>query len=196
MYHAHYISILLFIKLSRYLLGILEEYSLWIHSHENNNGMCMECYIAIVQFKEGCSDLTGIARKFFNTTREHASGLVWTGGTGYPLSITKEVLKTKILSWVKKITKKSDYVCQQNGALIRTEKAVQDGLDVNLSFWPRDYCLHSHQIWTTLTSACGRTLRKSHATAAQISSRLLWTAYGGKWGKSLTGKSTRAFDLD
>ena len=31
----------------------------------------MECYIAMALSKEGCSDLKGIVREFFNATREY-----------------------------------------------------------------------------------------------------------------------------
>ena len=51
--------------------------------------------------------------------------LVWFE-RGYRLisAVYKEVMKAKFLAWVKKITKKSDYVFQQNGAVAHTAKTV------------------------------------------------------------------------
>ena len=39
-------------------------------------------------------------------------------------AVYKEVLETKVLPWVKKITKESDYVLQQGGASVHTGKTV------------------------------------------------------------------------
>ena len=41
----------------------------------------------------------------------------------------------KALPWVKKITKKSDSLFQQDEAPAHTAKIVQDGLAANMSFW-------------------------------------------------------------
>ena len=58
--------------------------------------------------------------------------LVWFE-QGYSLtpSVYKDVLQTKVLLWVKKITKKSDYDIQQDGAW----------LDANMSFWLNEFWL-------------------------------------------------------
>ena len=69
--------------------------------------------------------------------------LVWTGLQAEDASgwferdysaVYKEVLDAKVLPWVKKITKKSDYVFQQNnGAPAHTTKTVQGWLDEHLA---------------------------------------------------------------
>ena len=41
-------------------------------------------------------------------------------------AVYKEVLETKVLPCFKKLTKKSDYVLQQDGAQVHTVKIVQD----------------------------------------------------------------------
>ena len=69
MYHTLYCFTLLFIKLLSHLPGIIEGYLLWINSYTKNYGICMECYIAMARSKEGCSDVKGIFREFFNATR-------------------------------------------------------------------------------------------------------------------------------
>ena len=40
---------------------------------------------------------------------------------------------------------KSDYVFQQDGSPALTAKTVQDLLDANMSFWPKDFGTDSHQ---------------------------------------------------
>ena len=59
---------------------------------------------------------------------------------GYRLTsaIYKEALEMKVLPWVKKITKKSDYVFQQDGAPAHTAKTVQDWLGAYRNFGPKD----------------------------------------------------------
>ena len=53
MHYALYVYILLFTK---FFLGQIEGYSVWIISNTNNYGICMECYIAMARSK-GCSDM-------------------------------------------------------------------------------------------------------------------------------------------
>ena len=52
---------------------------------------------------------------------------------GYMLTsaVYKKVLETRVLPWAKKITKKSDCVFQQDGALTHTAKIVRNWLDAN-----------------------------------------------------------------
>ena len=45
----------------------------------------------------------------------------------------KEVLETKVLSWAKNVSEKSDYMLLQYGAPAHTTKTVQDWLDANMS---------------------------------------------------------------
>ena len=90
----------------------------------------------------------------------------------------KKVLQT----WVRKNTKKSDYVFQKDRAPALTRKTLQDQLDANMTIRFKDLDPHNHQIWTLSTSTCGHKLRKrlaTHATATKMSSRLLRTAHGG-----------------
>ena len=58
---------------------------------------------------------------------------------GYRLTsvIYKEFWKRN--SWVKEISKKSDYIFQQDGALAYTAKTVQGWFDANMSFWLKDF---------------------------------------------------------
>lgn len=60
--------------------------------------------------------------------------------TGYRLNAAdyRDILATKVLPWVRKITKKGDYVFQQDGAPAHTAKVVQEWLRSNMSFWPKD----------------------------------------------------------
>ena len=60
---------------------------------------------------------------------------------GYRLTsaVYKEILETKVLPWVKRITKKADYVFQQDGAPAHTAKIAQNWLETNMSFWPKDF---------------------------------------------------------
>ena len=96
----------------------------------------------------------------------------------------KDVFKTKVFPWSKKITKKSNYILQQDGELAHTAKAIQNWLGASMrlgpkEFWPSDF---------------GRTLRNSlarHTTAPQMSSRLLWTPRGSQWRNILSEKSSR-----
>ena len=48
------------------------------------------------------------------------------------------VLKTKVLPWVMKITKKLNYAFQKDGAPTHTAKTVQDWLNSNMRFYPKD----------------------------------------------------------
>ena len=63
--------------------------------------------------------------------------LVWFGRS-YRLTsaVYKKVLETKVVPWVKKVTKKWDYVFQQDRVPAYTAKSVQNWLDTNMSFWP------------------------------------------------------------
>ena len=86
---------------------------------------------------------------------------------GYRLTsvIYKEDLETKILLWVKKITKRSDYVFRQDGAPAHTASTMQDWLDANTGFWPKDLWLaHSPglktldcSLWTHVEERASRT---------------------------------------
>ena len=51
--------------------------------------------------------------------------------TGYRLTAAdyKEILESKVLPWVKKITKKAEYVFQQDGAPAHIAKIVQEWLE-------------------------------------------------------------------
>ena len=81
---------------------------------------------------------------------------------GYRLTsvIYKEALKTKVLPLVKKFTKKSENAFQQDGAQANSVKIVHYWLDANMSFCPKDFGHHSHQVWNLSTLAVGRALRK------------------------------------
>jgi len=61
--------------------------------------------------------------------------------TGYRLTAAnyKEVLEEKVLPWVKRVLKKSDYVFQQDGAPAHTAKVVQKWMHDNMSFWPKTF---------------------------------------------------------
>ena len=61
-------------------------------------------------------------------------------------AVCKEIFETKVLPWVEKITKKSDYVFQQDEAPACTAKTVQDWLDTNRGIWLKNFWPHSHQI--------------------------------------------------
>ncbi|KAF2366663.1 hypothetical protein FHG87_002582 [Trinorchestia longiramus] len=60
---------------------------------------------------------------------------------GYKLndSVYKDFLVTKILPWVKKITRNANYVFQQDGTPAHTAKTVQELLRSNMNFWPKDF---------------------------------------------------------
>ena len=68
---------------------------------------------------------------------------------GYRLTsaVYKEVLETKVLSWVKKIIKKSDCVFQHDGESANTAKTVRKiGGSPTLAFGLKTFGPHSHQI--------------------------------------------------
>ena len=114
-------------------------------------------------------------------------------------AVYRKALETKVLLWIKKIIKKSDYIFQQNGAPAHMAKIMQDWLDANVSFWSKDFSPYRHHIWTLSTSVCGLTLKKwfiRHATATQMSSMFLCTAHGSRWRKGSLRRSARASDLD
>ncbi|KAF2358831.1 hypothetical protein FHG87_010412 [Trinorchestia longiramus] len=60
---------------------------------------------------------------------------------GYRLNAAayKYVLVTKILPWVRKITRNANYVFQQDGAPAHTAKTVQEWLGSNMNFWSKDF---------------------------------------------------------
>ncbi|KAF2353956.1 hypothetical protein FHG87_015290 [Trinorchestia longiramus] len=60
---------------------------------------------------------------------------------GYRLnpSAYKDVLVTKILPWVRKITRNANYVFQHNGAPAHTAQTDQEWLGSNMNFWPKDF---------------------------------------------------------
>ena len=64
------------------------------------------------------------------------------------------------------ITKKSNYLFQQNGAPAHPAKTVHDWFDANMWAWPKGFAPLSHQIWTPSTSACGLVLKKRLARDA------------------------------
>ena len=118
---------------------------------------------------------------------------------GLTSSLYKKVLETKVLPWVKMIIKKADYAFQHNEAPALTANTVQDWLNANMIFWSYDLRSPQSPYITPSSSACERTLRirlARHATAAQMSSRLLWTAYGGRWGKASSIMSARSSNID
>ena len=63
--------------------------------------------------------------------------------TGYRLKGEdyKEILKTKVLPWIKKIAKKRNYryVFQQDGAPAHTSKIIQSWMSSNMNFWKKDF---------------------------------------------------------
>ena len=63
--------------------------------------------------------------------------------TGYRLKGEdyKDILKTKVLPWIKKIAKKQNYqyVFQQDGAPAHTSKIVQSWMRLNMNFWKKDF---------------------------------------------------------
>ena len=60
----------------------------------------------------------------YSIEREEASGLARTG-----LQANIEALETKVLPWIKKMSKRSNYVYQQDRAPARTVKTLQNWLD-------------------------------------------------------------------
>ena len=110
--------------------------------------------------------------------RKYSSSLVEWSHT-LTSAIYKEVLKTKVLPWAKKITKKPNYVIQPGGAPAYTAKTVQDWLDANMSFWPKYFFPPQSPDLNPLDLSL-RTLIEErlarHTTAKQISSRLLYMA--------------------
>ena len=60
---------------------------------------------------------------------------------GYRLTAAdyKDILATKVLHWVKKITNNVNYVFQQDGAPEHTAKIVQQWLKTNMNFWSKDF---------------------------------------------------------
>ena len=48
-------------------------------------------------------------------------------------------METKVFPWFKKITKKADYVFQQDGAPAHTTKIAHNWLETNMSFWPKEF---------------------------------------------------------
>jgi hypothetical protein len=92
--------------------------------------------------------------RYVSTTKHPASvmmlGVVASNGekmppvwfpTGYRLTAAdyRDILSTKVLPWVRKITKKADFVFQQDGAPAHTAKTVQEWLGANMKFWPKDF---------------------------------------------------------
>ena len=74
--------------------------------------------------------------------------------TGYRLKGEdyKEILKTKVLPWIKKIAKKRNcrYVFQQDGTPAHTSKIVQSWMTSNMNFWKKIFGLSNHLISTRL----------------------------------------------
>ncbi|KAF2367522.1 Multihem cytochrome [Trinorchestia longiramus] len=54
-------------------------------------------------------------------------------------SAYKNVLVTKILPSVRKITRNANYVFQQDGAPAHIENTVQEWLGSNMNFWPKNF---------------------------------------------------------
>ena len=103
----------------------------------------------IVSFGQDTSELRNVS-----TTKHPASvmmlGVVASNGEkmppvwfprGYRLTAAayKDVLVTKILPWVRKITRNENYVFQQDGTHTHTVKIVQEWLGSNMNFWPKDF---------------------------------------------------------
>ncbi|KAF2351465.1 hypothetical protein FHG87_017780 [Trinorchestia longiramus] len=77
-------------------------------------------------------------------------------------SAHKDVLVTKILHCVRKITRNKNYVFQQDGAPAHSAKTFQEWLGSNMNFWPKDFWPQSpdlnhlnYSVWTHIESqAC------------------------------------------
>ena len=99
-------------------------------------------------------DISGIC--YVSTTKHPASAMMlgvvasngekmlslWFKG-GYRLTGAdyREIMTTKVLSWIRKIIKNDNYqyVFQQNGAPAHVSKVVQDWMSSNMTFWPKDF---------------------------------------------------------
>ena len=133
--------------------------------------------------------------------REDTSRLVRTGLQANLYRIERS-FEMKILPWIKKITKKSDYVFQQDGAPALTAKHGKDSaglvghhhellVQILLGF----RVIRFEVLRLQLVNAHWRKKIVKQATAAQMSSRLLWNAHGDRWEKASSEKPARASDF-
>ena len=81
---------------------------------------------------------------------------------GYRLTsaVCKEMFNTIVLSWIKKITYKSDYDVQQDRTPANTAKTAQNWLDANMSFWaPQSPDLNrvDFSLWTQIEEKTSKT---------------------------------------
>ena len=92
----------------------------------------------IINFGQDISELQNAS-----TTKHPASMMmppVWfPRGCRLTAAVYKDVLVTKILPCVRKITRSVNYIFQQDDAPAHTANIVQDWLRSNLNFWPRDF---------------------------------------------------------
>ena len=72
---------------------------------------------------------------------------VWFKG-GYRLTgaYYRNILAAKVFTWIRKIVKSGNYVFQQDSTLAYTSKTVQDWVSQNMTFWLKDFGLHSRYI--------------------------------------------------
>ena len=170
--------------------------------------MLVECQSDIQSFGQDISELRNVS-----TTKHPASvmmlGVVASNGEkmppvwfprGYRLTAAayKDVLVTKILPWVRKITRNANYVFQQDGAPAHTANIVQEWLGSNMNFWPKDFWPHSRLTWTPSTTTSGRILRAKPvklATAAWRSWSFSLIVHRPLWEKISSAKFARVSDL-
>lgn len=110
--------------------------------------------------------------------------------TGYRLTAAdyKDILESKVLPWVKRITKKADYVFQQDGAPAHTAKIVQEWLESNMHFWPKDFWPPQspdlnpldYSIWTHVQSKACK-CRHSNLDELKASVNRVWASMRKKY---------------
>lgn len=146
----------------------------------------------VISFEQGVSKLRCVS-----TTKHPASVMmlgvvasngekmppVWFEG-GYRLTAAdyKDILAKKVLPWVSKIAKKTDYVFQQDGAPAHTARVVQEWLSSNMKFWPKDFWPPQspdlnpldYSVWAHVE---GRACKARHSSVADLkaSVSLAWT---------------------
>ena len=147
----------------------------------------------VVSFGQDVSEVRNIS-----TTKHPASvmmfGVVASNGekmppvwfpTGYRLTAAdyKDILESKVLPWVKRITRKADYVFQQDGAPAHTAKIVQEWLESNMHFWPKDFLPPQspdlnpldYSIWTHVQSKACK-CRQSNVDELKASVNRAWAS--------------------
>ena len=93
----------------------------------------------------------------------------------------KEVLETKVLPWVRKVTK--NQITSSN----KTVKTIQDCLDGNVSFWSEDFgtvTSFKHFQLRLVGAHWGKSSQDTSQQHRWAPLRLLWTAHGGRCGKA------------